>query len=47
VGDHHEVDRLAELAQRFGEPADVRLVECGIDLVEDAERDRVHAQHGE
>ena len=37
----------AQLAQRVGEAADVRLVERGVDLVEDAERDRVDGQHGE
>jgi len=38
---------LRELPQRIGEPADVGLVECGVDLVEDAERDRANLEHRE
>ena len=38
---------LGQSPQRVGEAADVGLVERRVDLVQDAERHRVDAQHGE
>ena len=38
---------LRQRAQRVGEAADVRLVQRGVHLVQDAERHRVDAEHGE
>ncbi len=40
VGDHDEVAAVQERLEHVAEPLDVGLVECGIDLVENAERRR-------
>ena len=47
VGDDDELRLVGEAAQGIGEPADVRLVERGVDLVEHAERDRSDLEHRE
>src|SRR5664280_2480400 len=47
VRDDHELRRRGKLTQGLDEPADVRLVERGIHLVEDAERDGPHFEHRE
>src|SRR2546423_14451857 len=35
---------VRQLAERFGEPADIALIERGVDLVEHAERRRLHPE---
>src|SRR5439155_5016621 len=47
VRDHDELRAIGELAERLRETADVPFVERGIDLVEDAERRRLHAEDRE
>ena len=47
VGDHDELGLVREASQRVREPADVRLVERGVDLVEHAERHGPDLEHRE
>src|SRR5207237_8660864 len=47
VRDDDELRAVGELAQRLREPADVALVERGIDLIEHAERRGLYAQDRE
>src|SRR5436190_258438 len=46
VRHHNELRPVEEFLQDTGEPGCVRLVECGIDLVQNAERARPAAKNG-
>src|SRR5213594_4330100 len=47
VRDHDELRVLLHAAQHLDEPADVRIVERGVDFVEQAERARLEPEHRE
>ena len=47
MGDDDALGGPRQLAERIGEPADVRLVERRVHFVEHAERHRPHLEHGE
>ena len=47
MGDQHELHLIRHFFHDFGEPADVRVIERGIDLVEQTERSRVELEDGE